>query len=193
MGSKARNYTDMTLKRLFALSGNCCAFPGCKELLVNRRNALDSNICHIEGANEGSQRFNPKMSDVDRANYDNLILLCRQHHDETNDTTLYTVAVLKKMKQDHESQYLTKKLRNNPSMLRNTITAISSLKLEPESNSEPREAFDPSEKLSFNNIKSYYSIINEYKVYHKKLNTLYEELEIQGSIRKDRLLYNIRK
>lgn len=192
MGKNARKYSAMTIKRLFALSGNCCAFPGCEERLVNQKNALDSNICHIEGANEGSQRYNSNMDDKDRASYDNLILLCRQHHDVTNDTDIYTVDDLVKMKRDHESQYLTKQLRNKPSMLSNTINAISSLNLDTLSNAEPNEAFDPSEKLSYNNIKTHYTVINEYKVFHKKLNDLYEELEIQGSIKKDRLLDNIR-
>jgi len=104
MGKDARKYTDKTLKRLFALSGNMCAFPGCDKLLVNENNAKDSNICHIEAANEDGERYNPDMTDIERADYPNLILLCIQHHDETNDVKKYPVNVLKKMKSDHESE-----------------------------------------------------------------------------------------
>jgi hypothetical protein len=42
------------------------------------------------------------MSDKERADYDNLILLCRKHHDETNAVTKYTVDVLQNMKKNHE-------------------------------------------------------------------------------------------
>ncbi len=96
MGKGARNYTNKTLKRLFALSGNECAFPGCDKKLVNQENAKDSNICHIEAANPDGQRYNPNMTDEERADYHNLILLCVQHHDETDDVDKYPVEVLKK-------------------------------------------------------------------------------------------------
>jgi hypothetical protein len=36
-----------------------------------------------------------------------------------------------------------------------------------------------------------YSLINEYKVYHEKINSLYDELEAQGSLKKEKLLSNI--
>jgi hypothetical protein len=104
MAGGPRNYTDLTLKKLFALSGNQCSFPGCKEVLVNAKNAKNSNICHIEAANQGGERYNPQMTDEERADYPNLFLLCVQHHDETNDVKKYTVDVLRDMKQKHESE-----------------------------------------------------------------------------------------
>jgi len=112
MASQARNYTQLTLKRLFSLSGNQCSFPNCKKILVNQNNALDSNICHIEGANEKGERYNPNMTDKERADYENLILLCNQHHRETDNVTKYSVNVLKNMKKQHENM-INDKL-NNP-------------------------------------------------------------------------------
>lgn len=103
-----RDYTDKTIKRLFGLSGNQCAFPGCTEIMTNDKNAKNSNICHIEAANEGGERFNPGMSDIQRADYPNLILLCVQHHDETNDVNKYTVDALKEMKSNHEAEIAKK-------------------------------------------------------------------------------------
>jgi ribosomal protein L15E len=41
------------------------------------------------------------MTNDQRRRYDNLILLCPNHHVITNDENIYTVAVLKKMKSDH--------------------------------------------------------------------------------------------
>jgi hypothetical protein len=192
MASKARNYTDITLKRLFGLSGNECAFSTCKKKLVNQKNALDSNICHIEAASEGGERYNTGMSDKERADYPNLILLCPQHHSETNDLKIYTVESLKMMKTNHESYILNSKIKTNPSMLKNAINAISNIELTEIKETEQLNAFDPKVKISYNSIKRNVSLIQEYKVYHKKINTLYDELEKQGSIKKERLLNIIR-
>jgi len=191
MGKGARKYTDKTLKRLFGLSGNLCAFPSCNVLLVNTKNALDSNICHIEAANEGGERYNSSMTDEERAEYANLILLCRQHHEETNDVIKYTVKALKNMKQKHESSYLNQRFKNNPSMLKNAINAISNISLDAISESEKLNVYNPKLKLDYNSIKTNYALIQEYKVYQGKINTLYDELERQGSIKKEKLLSNI--
>ena len=192
MGSKSRDYTDKTLKRLYALSGNTCAFPGCNERLVNKRNAKNSNICHIEAAGVGGERYNPSMTDEQRADYENLILLCIQHHDETNDVNIYTVDVLQKMKSDHESEFLIGTINKNPSMLRNTIHAISDIDLDGYKETPVLNVVDTNQKISFNLLKKNSSIIREYAAYHSKLNTLYDELEQQGSIRKEKLLRNIK-
>lgn len=191
MGNGARNYTNKTLKRLFGLSGNKCAFPGCNTVLVNQRNALDSNICHIEAANVGGERYNPDMTDEQRADYENLILLCRQHHDETNDEAVYTVEVLKDMKRSHESNYMNQRINNNPSMLKNAINAIAAISFDGSVVAESLKVINPKEKLSYNSVKTNFSLIQEYKVYHEKINTLYDELESQGSIKKEKLLNNI--
>jgi hypothetical protein len=191
MGNGARNFTDKTIKRLFGLSGNRCAFPSCNAIMVNTKNALDSNICHIEAANEGGERYNPDMSDEDRADYENLILLCRQHHDETNDVNNYTVEALKEMKRIHESNYLNQRINSNPSMLINAINAISNISLVGIDKSESLNAYNPKVKLSYNQVKVNFSLIQEYKVYHEKINILYDELVAQGSIKKEKLLYNI--
>lgn len=191
MGNGARRYTDKTLKRLFALSGNLCAFPNCERLLVNPKNALDSNICHIEAANEGGERYNPDMTDEQRADYENLILLCRQHHDETDDEIRYTVDILKEIKRNHESAYLHQRIRRNPSMLKNVINAISNISFEVIDTEVNLNAYNPKTKLNYNSIKTNYSLIQEYKVYHNKINSLYDELELQGSLKKEKLLQNI--
>lgn len=193
MGTGARNYTDKTIKRLFGLSGNQCAYPGCQSTLVNKRNALDSNICHIEAANTGGERYNSLMTDPERADYENLILLCRQHHDITNDVDKYTVATLKAMKNDHESSYLHQRLKSNPSMLKNTINAISEISFSESPENESLKVVDPKDKIQFNSIQRNTSLIQEYKVFHSKINSLYDELERQGSIKKEKLLFNIRQ
>lgn len=190
MGDKARAYTQLTLKRLFALSGNNCAFPNCSVILTNSNNGTNfSNICHIADASPGN-RYDANMTDKERADFDNLILLCPNHHIETNDPK-YTVSGLKKMKQDHESNFLYERLAANPSMLKNTINAIAAISLECLKESESLNSIKPKEKIKFNELKRNISIINEYKVFSGKINKLYDELELQGSIKKEKLLASI--
>lgn len=191
MGKKARNYTAKTLKRLFGLSGNQCSFPGCPKTMVNSSNAKDSNICHIEAANEDGERYNSSMTDEQRADYENLILLCIQHHDETNDFEKYTPDILKKMKRDHESTFLHQKIKNNPSMLKNTINAIAEINFNHLTSEEKLSPFNPRRKIEHNSVNKYAHLIEEYKVYHQKINSLYDELEKQGSAKKEKILSNI--
>ena len=50
--------------RLYALSGNRCAFPGCVVTFVSPEDETNvSNICHIEAAEEGGERYNPKSNE----------------------------------------------------------------------------------------------------------------------------------
>lgn len=191
MGSKARNYSPQTLKKLFALSGNQCAFPNCKNTLVNQNNAKDSNICHIEAANADGERYREAMTDKERANYENLILLCVQHHDETNNENIYTVEVLKEMKNNHESSIVNIHMNKNPSMLINTINAISGINIIGIDKSKQASPFNPQDKIEYNSIKRNVALINEYKIYYHKINSLYDELELQGSIKKEKLLASI--
>lgn len=192
MGTGPRNYSDKTLKRLFGLSGNKCAFPGCNRRLVNQDNAKDSNICHIEAANIGGERYNQNMTDEQRADYDNLILLCVQHHDETNDVATYSVEEMKRLKRNHESQFLNETLKANPSMLINAIQAISEIDLSSYPETATLHIVDPREKIQYNSLKRNAILIEEYKVFHTKINTLYDELEYQGSLKKEKLLKNIK-
>lgn len=71
--------------------------------MIDAENDFVGNICHIEAASEGGERFNPNQTDEERWSYGNLILLCYEHHIKTNNVTKYTVEVLRKMKSDHEA------------------------------------------------------------------------------------------
>lgn len=198
--NKGRNYSRPTIKRLYALSGNQCAFPDCEVLFLNWEDETNfSNICHIEDANPSthkSDRYNPKMTDKQRADYDNLLLLCPNHHIETNNTGIYTVEVLKQMKRNHETVIRERIAGQNliskyPSVLGNVISQIGNQIFKGNEQSEPLTAPDPEEKIKHNNIVEYKPIIDTYKVYQGKLNKIYQEIEKQGSTRKEIVLRNI--
>ncbi|GHC99895.1 hypothetical protein GCM10019060_33000 [Novosphingobium pokkalii] len=63
-------------------------------------------ICHIEAALPDGKRFNDAMSNEERRSYDNLLLLCGDHHTVIDDDEgCYSVAQLRLMKQRHEARH----------------------------------------------------------------------------------------
>jgi hypothetical protein len=197
--SKARNYKDSTVKRLHALSGNQCAALGCTRALIARDNeTIISKICHIEAASADGARWNPGMDDEQRRHFDNLILLCDECHsiiDNKENEAKYPVALLKQWKKQHESTITYSYLNERPSLLSMVITAISEIEIDPEENafSPNMEAFKIEAKIKHNDIKRNKALIDEYKVFYKKVNSLYQTLEEQGSFKKENLLRNIRR
>lgn len=97
--------TDV-LRALFARSGNQCAFPGCTQPLINEKNRFIAQVCHIEAASEGGERYNPEGNDEHRRSYENLLILCYPHHIETDDVEEYPVERLLQIKRDHEQVFL---------------------------------------------------------------------------------------
>jgi len=94
--------TTATIKRLFALSGNRCAFPKCASTLVDGKKVV-GKICHIKARNADGLRFDPNQTPEKRHGYDNLILLCGRHHDVIDDDEeAYTAEHLHRLKAKHE-------------------------------------------------------------------------------------------
>ena len=54
----SRNYSDSTLKKLFSLSGNICAFKSCNSKIIDEFESVIGEISHIEGEKLGSARYN---------------------------------------------------------------------------------------------------------------------------------------
>ena len=98
-----RTISTKIIKSLYSHSGNLCAFPNCyQKLLMDDINV--SNICHINGLNSDSARYDKNLN-VDYLNSEaNLILLCPTHHKIIDaDEEHYTAEILHKMKAAHES------------------------------------------------------------------------------------------
>lgn len=98
--------TSSVIKRLFAKSGNRCAYENCTNSLVDEEGNVLGEICHIEAASEKGSRYNPMSDDEDRRSFDNLILLCERHHKIVdNNPHKYTADYLKNIKESHQRNY----------------------------------------------------------------------------------------
>ncbi len=102
------NPSTATIKRLFALSGNQCAFPLCPLSLIDEKTGkVIGRICHIKARSVGGPRFDQNQTDDERHDFSNLLLLCPIHHDVIDsDTEAYTAERLAQMKSAHESKAL---------------------------------------------------------------------------------------
>jgi hypothetical protein len=98
--------SSATVKRLFALSHNCCAFPGCDRPLIEPLSQeVVGQICHIKAASEGGPRFDSRQTSEERHDFANLILMCRDHHVVIDrDIEGYPPSRLTAIKQEHESK-----------------------------------------------------------------------------------------
>jgi len=94
-----------TVKRLFALSNNRCAFPRCISPIIAPSGSVIGKICHINARSKGGPRYEPKQTDEERNSFANLVLMCGNHHDQIDkQPDLYTAEVLREIKATHEKK-----------------------------------------------------------------------------------------
>jgi len=197
MTNKARQYKPSTVRRLDTLSGNQCAAPNCDRPLIARDNeSITSKICHIEAASKNGPRYNPNMTDDERRHFNNLVLLCDECHtiiDNKENEKLYPIELLKEWKSSHESIMLNV-LSTDFSLLSMAVDSIANATFDDfgENDTKNYNAFAIDKKIDFNAVKRNKALIDEYKIYYGKISSLYDELEQQGSFKKERLLRNVR-
>ena len=101
-----------TLKALWGRAAARCSFPGCRVDLYRDDDESDDPThvgenCHIISERDGGPRSDPSVSSQRINSYQNLILLCRNHHrvidDPINGEREYTIETLYQMKRDHET------------------------------------------------------------------------------------------
>jgi hypothetical protein len=121
MGSSTRkSISDPVTNRLFALSGNQCAFPGCTNAVTDQVAPGEQPVtlaqrAHIVGVGRQGPRSKavPLSDRIDAV--ENLLLLCGEHHRIVdNDPRIYSVEVLAKYKAEHEARMAPKNLRPAP-------------------------------------------------------------------------------
>jgi hypothetical protein len=110
-----------TLRHLFVLSGNECAYPECNHPIFNDDGLYIAQLCHIHAAEKGGQRFNQNQTDEERRSSDNLLFMCHRHHKETDHMT---ADELKKIKIEHEAQFTEKGREATQNMIRQVLFEI---------------------------------------------------------------------
>jgi hypothetical protein len=118
--SGRRSIPDPVTNRLFALSGNQCAFPGCTNAVTDQVVPGEQPVtlaqrAHIVGVGRQGPRSRAVLLANDIDAVENLLLLCGEHHRivDTN-PRIYSVEVLAKYKADHEARIAPKNLRPAP-------------------------------------------------------------------------------
>jgi hypothetical protein len=107
MAPGPRAYSAGTKAALFALANGTCYFPDCEQrvvVFVEGHPVNNVHIAHIRGAEPGSARYDPTMTDDDRRAFANLVLLCKPHHTLVDDVVPddYPPEVLMGWKRTHE-------------------------------------------------------------------------------------------
>lgn len=97
--------TRDTVRELYLKSGNRCAFPGCNQSMFNDNGDFVGQICHIEAAEPGGERFNKNQTNEQRRHSSNLVLMCYPHHVATNDVDKYPVTAMVRIKTEHEKKF----------------------------------------------------------------------------------------
>ena len=115
MKTLKRYYSQKTLKILFALSGNKCAYPECENTVIEpsteKSDAIVfARICHIYAISVNGPRGKIGLTSAELNSPDNLILLCPNHHtvvDGQHET--YPAKMLKEWKRQHEAKMIEKR------------------------------------------------------------------------------------
>lgn len=113
------------LKKLFAKSGNMCAFPDCCLPLVvevDGHEVVLGEIAHIVAEQPTGPRGASPLTAEERNRYENLMLACSRHHQLVDAPPMlgyYTVERLHQIKLDHE-QDVERRLRGRLDIPRST-------------------------------------------------------------------------
>lgn len=97
---------DKTRKLLWGRSGESCA--KCRrKLIIDATSSDDESIigeeCHIISNRPSGPRYDPDFPESKLDSYENIIILCRDHHKEVDDQpNTFTTEYLHIMKKEHE-------------------------------------------------------------------------------------------
>ena len=103
MNEKMKDISRKTTKELWGKAGCRCSICNTKLILDDSKHTCIGEHCHIISKKSDGPRHQEGVIDYD--SYDNLILLCRNHHKEIDyNPANYTIEKLKQIKNEHEER-----------------------------------------------------------------------------------------
>lgn len=107
--------TSKTRKLLWGKSANRCNYETCRKPLSlevdEKHHTITGEESHIVAKKVDGPRGKSNLSSKDRDEYDNLILMCEEHHYIIDDNPeKYKIDILKDMKKKHE-KWIEKNLK----------------------------------------------------------------------------------
>lgn len=154
-----RSYSQKTIKLLFGKSAARCAHPECKKYCIypgegEEDDTIVGEVGHIHAINKGGSRYDGDMSEKELNHYDNLILLCRNHHRLVDDQeSEYPPDLLREWKEDHEEWAQEALQEEMPKVTFSEMDVVCQALLG--GNVEPThdfEVIDPEEKMRRNDL-----------------------------------------
>jgi hypothetical protein len=70
------------------------------------------------------ERYNPNQTDEDRRSYENLLILCYQHHIETDEVDEFPIELMKDIKQKHEASFAKSDFKIDESALHKLMLEV---------------------------------------------------------------------
>lgn len=108
MAKSLRNYPSGVRTALIALSGGTCYYPDCREPVVrfvSGKPIPHLEVAHIVASSDDGPRGDHRVDPDDRDLFENLILLCAEHHKVVDNRKLwhrYPKEMLREWKNDRE-------------------------------------------------------------------------------------------
>ncbi len=156
------NILQKQFKLVCQKSGNRCAWRDCKKLLTMNSGPLLTDlinvgqIAHIKGEREGAARYDPEMTDQERNNEKNLLLLCYDHHKLIDDKPdLYPVEFLTNLKYEHEKWIVDSTRKTSTEITFNELAVIIPFIITNTPNyTNNLQVLPPDQKIRRNNLSS---------------------------------------
>ncbi|MDD3607202.1 MAG: HNH endonuclease [Candidatus Moranbacteria bacterium] len=151
--------TEKTKKILFAESGNRCAFPECRQVLVlngeGNEHSIVGEMAHIKGEKPTAARYDESMTQIERDAPENLVVLCNIHHKVIDDQEKnYPVEMLLEIKNNHRNWVLKNIQKEIPNISFAELEVLTKFLMENSSNESNFELINISEKIQKNELSS---------------------------------------
>lgn len=166
---------------LWAKSGSRCAFPTCRQSLIIDETYADGfsivgDEAHIVAREQNGARGISSLTEQERDEFDNLLLLCKIHHKQIDDQPdTFTVEALHKIKKDHELWIENLIATSSPFLININYPSFRKIEIPNESN-ENADRFYDGFPPHFSDLKSSFDFPRKLYTKERGIKSKIEEL-----------------